>query len=293
MRIWLLMGALALAGVAQDTMLPAGTIVHRDLSYVTNGHERQKLDLYLPKGRRNMPLIILVHGGAWRAGKKEDEPVAAFVAAGYAAASINYRLSSDAIFPAQIQDCKAAVRYLRANAAKYFYDASRFGAIGSSAGGHLVALMGLADGVKDFETPEYQTVTSDLQAVVDLFGPTDFLLMDGQRLPGATLVHSAPDSPESQLVGGPILQNKAKVKRANPITYVNRSAPPFLLIHGDSDLLVPHHQSELLESALQSAGVPVKLMTITGGVHGRPTYQAGLPAALEFFGKILHHTPPE
>jgi len=121
--------------------LPEGTRALRDLEYVPGGHERHKLDLYLPGTGSNWPLIVAVHGGAWTTGSKQSEPAGPFVARGFAVASINYRLSQHAIFPAQIEDCKAAVRWLRANAPKYGYDAKRVGAIGGSAGGHLVAMM--------------------------------------------------------------------------------------------------------------------------------------------------------
>ena len=247
--------------------LPAGTTVHRDLAYVAGGHQRQKLDLYLPGDAQRPPLIVMIHGGAFRMGSKEGENPVPFLAEGYAVASINYRLSGHAIFPAQIEDCKAAVRWLRAHAAQYGFDPGRFGVIGSSAGGHLAAMLGTAGSTTEFDVGAYLNASSRVQAVVDRFGPTDFLQMDAHRLP-AGQVHNTPDSPESQLVGGNLQDNPEKVRRASPITYVTRDAPPFLIIHGDNDPLVPHHQSELLAAALKKAGVPVTFYTVKGGGHG-------------------------
>ncbi len=247
--------------------LPAGTAVQRDLPYVTNGHERQKLDLYLPAEGENLPLIIHIHGGAFRAGSKEGGVPLAYLNKGYAIASINYRLSQHAIFPAQIEDCKAAVRWLRAHAVEYRLDPDRFAAWGPSAGGHLAAMLGTTGDSGLFEVGEHLDQSSGVQAVVDYFGPTDFLQMDAHRLPNG-MMHDPANSPESQLVGGAIQENKEKTARANPITYITAKDPPFLICHGDRDPLVPHHQSELLEAALKKAGVPVIFYTVEGAGHG-------------------------
>ncbi|MCY4566812.1 MAG: alpha/beta hydrolase [Candidatus Poribacteria bacterium] len=254
-------------GAAETPKVPDGVTVYRDLGYVTDGHERQKLDLYVPDTGENLPLLIWVHGGAWRGGDKTHYNPKEYLEAGYAGASINYRLSQHAIFPAQIEDVKAAVRWLRANAETYRLDPNRFAAWGSSAGGHLVAMLGTTGDVAEFEVGENLGVSSRVQAVVDYFGPTDFLQMDAQSLPDG-LVHDAPDSPESQLVGGPIQEHKDRVARANPITYVSKDDPPILIIHGDQDKLVPYHQSVLLHDALEEAGVLVTLYRVEGGGHG-------------------------
>ncbi len=244
-------------------------IVHRDLEYVPGGHERQRLDLYLqipPEFQPPLrPLIVWVHGGAWLGGSKVSCPALRFVNQGYAVASINYRLSQHAIFPAQIEDCKAAIRWLRANAAQYYYDPNRIGVWGASAGGHLVALLGTTGNVKEFDVGPNVGVSSRVQAVCDFFGPTDFTKMSSFP---STMKHDAPDSPESKLIGGPIQENKDKVQRANPIAYVTRDDPPFLIVHGDKDPLVPHNQSEILLDALKKAGVEATLYTVPGGGHG-------------------------
>lgn len=247
--------------------VPEGTIVHRDLVYVPNGHARQKLDLYLPKGDKVVPLIIHIHGGAFKMGSKEQGVPYEWLAQGYAVASINYRLSQHAKFPAQIEDCKAAVRWLRAHSSEFRLDSRRFASLGSSAGGHLAAMLGAAGEEAAFDVGSHLDQSSRVQAVVDYFGPTDFLQMDAYRLPNGML-HDPADSPESELIGGAIQGNREKTARANPITYVTPDDPPFLICHGDKDPLVPYHQSVLLEAALKQAGVAVTFYTVEGGGHG-------------------------
>ena len=247
--------------------MPAGAIAHRDLAYVANGHERQKLDLFLPKDGTSLQLIINIHGGAFKMGSKEQGVPTEYLAQGYAVASINYRLSQHAKFPAQIEDCKAAVRWLRAHSTEYRLDPERFAAWGASAGGHLAAMLGTTGDTKEFDIGANLDQSSRMQAVVDYFGPTDFLQMDAHRLPNGQ-AHDPANSPESELIGGAIQENKQKAARANPITYVTPSDPPFLICHGDQDPLVPHHQSELLEAALRKAGVPVTFYTVKGAGHG-------------------------
>jgi acetyl esterase/lipase len=243
--------------------LPEGTKVQRDLSYVQEGHERQRLDLYLPeKPKGPLPVIVWVHGGAWLAGSKDGGgPALPFVQQGFAMASINYRLSQHAQFPAQIEDCKAAIRWLRANARTYDLDPDHIGVWGASAGGHLVALLGTSGGVKELEgNGGPLDRSSRVQAVIDWFGPTDFTKMGGS--------HDGPNSPEARLLGGPVQENKEKAARANPITYVSHDDPPFLIMHGDQDPTVPFNQSELLAGALRGAGVDVSFHPVKGAGHG-------------------------
>ncbi len=271
LRLFLL-PAVSLAAFAQDLRptppLPPGVKAHRDLAYVENGHERQKLDLYLPeKSDGPVPLVIWIHGGGWAAGSKDQCPPLRqdFVAHGYAVASIGYRLSQHAIFPAQIQDCKAGIRWLRAHAKDYGLDPDRFGVWGSSAGGHLVALVGTSGDVKDFDVGANLDVSSRVQAVCDFFGPTDF-----QRFvttPGFES-HAVAGSPESRLLGGVVAEQKKQADSANPITYVDKNDPPFLIMHGDKDTTVPINQSEGLFEALKKAGVSAHFHTIQGAGHG-------------------------
>jgi len=275
---------------------PAYAHAYRDLAYVADGHERQKLDLYLPialpaNGKR-LPLIIWIHGGAFRMGSKDsavfDLVPFEYLTQGYAIASINYRLSQHAKFPAQIEDCKAAVRWLRAHADQYQLDVARFAAWGPSAGGYLSAMLGTTGHVSQFEVGAHLDQSSQVQCVVDYFGPTDFLQMDAQRLPDG-MIHDGANSPESELVGGAIQDHPAAVKRANPITYVSPPAPPFLIVHGDADPLVPYGQSILLVDTLRQANVAVTFYTVQGGGHGRFTDPMVSNLTHEFLKK--HLTP--
>ncbi len=184
-----------------------------------------------------------------------------------------------------MQDCKAAVRWLRANAEKYSLDPDHFGAWGSSAGGNLVAMLGTTGETNLFDVGENLGVSSRVQAVADFFGPTDFLQMDAHRLPKG-MVHDAADSPESRYLGGPIQENKDTVAKANPMTFISTKTPPFLIAHGELDPLVPHHQSELQEAALKSAGVPVTFYTVKGAGHGFRDATVDR-VMMEFFAKYL------
>jgi acetyl esterase/lipase len=270
------------------------TAVHRNLSYVVNGHEKQRLDLYLPsppavrtwekppadgyKDER-IPLIIWIHGGAFFVGSKDDTVPLELLAEGYAIASIDYRLSGAAKFPAQIEDCKAAVRWLRANAAKYALDTERFSVFGESAGGYLAAMLGTTGDVKEFDVGDNLEYSSRVQAVVDFYGPTDFLQ-------NAFAVDN-PKSPEAQLIGGAIQENRDKAAKANPISFVTKDDAAFLIVHGSADKSVPYNQSELLEAALKNAGVPVSLHTVKDGAHGGFNAPNVRELIKEFFAKHL------
>lgn len=210
--------------------------------------------------KTRLPLVIYIHGGAFLIGDKENTVPLELLSQGYAVASINYRLSNQAKFPAQIEDCKAAIRWLRANAARFPIDTERFGVFGHSAGGYLAAMLGTASDVKEFDVGENLVQSSRVQAVINFFGPTDFVQN--------AFAIANPKSPEAQLIGGAILENKDKAARANPIAYVTKDDAPFLIVHGDADKLVPYNQSELLEAALKKANVPVSFYTVKGGGHG-------------------------
>jgi acetyl esterase/lipase len=247
--------------------LPAGSKVDRNIIYETIGKRKLPLDLYRPATSQPVPLVIWVHGGGWKSGTKNGAgPALALLERGYAVASVEYRLSGEAIFPAAIEDCKAAVSFLRLNANKYQLDPHRFGVWGSSAGGHLVALLGTTNDVNDFDThPVTKKSSSAVQAICNWFGPTDFLRMDD--FPGK-IHHDGPDSPESRFIGGPIQDRAKQVQKANPISYVTANDPPFLILHGENDQLVPFQQSQLLHDALQKAGVQSELYRVKNGDHG-------------------------
>lgn len=263
---------LAARALADDVQPAVAVKTLRDVEYANIDGSSLKLDLYLPQPPTTeaRPVVVWIHGGAWRGGDKAACPAKRLVDQGFVVASINYRLSHQAIFPAQIQDCKAAIRWLRANAEKYAIDAERVGVWGSSAGGHLVALLGTAGDVDALSDASHGNAdqSSRVQAVCDFFGPTDLLQMDKYALPSAPFRHDAADSPESKLIGGPIQDNPVKAARANPISYVSADDPPFLIVHGDRDPLVPWQQSQLLAEALRQAGVSCEFHKIEGAGHG-------------------------
>lgn len=251
---------------------PSGVTAYRDLTYVPDGGPRRTLDLYIPtEGKGPWPVIVWIHGGGWQNGSKDQCPPLrnGFVGKGYAVASLNYRLSQDAVFPAQIEDCKAALRWLRAHAADYHLDAGHFGVWGSSAGGHLVALLGTAGEVKDFDRGENLDQSSRVQAVCDFFGPSDLTPM--VTTPGYE-GHGREGSPESKLIGGTPAQNPDKARAASPVTYVSAGNPPFLIVHGQKDPVVPYDQSVRLDEALRKAGVETQLMLLPGAKHGGPEF---------------------
>jgi acetyl esterase/lipase len=249
----------------------AGVRVDKNLTFATVNGRSLVLDLYRPEKMDSaLPVVVWIFGGAFRIDNRVAQEHAAtwLTQHGFAVAVISYRLSGEALFPAQVHDCKAAVRWLRANAAAYNLDAEHIGAWGPSSGGYLSTMLGVTGGVDALEGELGNGgESSRVQAVVDFYGPSDFLKMDEERLPDGQW-HYPADSPESQLVGAPIQQVPEKVREANPITYVNGSAPPFLIIHGTEDLNVPVNQSELLFAALKEAGVGATFFKLVGAGHG-------------------------
>ena len=240
-----------------------------NLVYARTPEKKLLLDLYIPKltSATPFPVVVWIHGGGWRGGNKAKPHALPLVKHGYVVASINYRLSKQATFPAQIYDCKSAIRWLRANAKNFHLNPDRIGVWGASAGAHLAALLGTSGSVKDLDgNLGNKGYSSRVQAVVDFYGPTDFLKMDEA---GSKITHNAPDSPESRLIGAPIQKSKEKVALANPITYVSKNASAFLIVHGDKDKIVPYEQSRLLHSALLKVGVESTFYILKGGGHGR------------------------
>ena len=271
----------------------SGISIDRDLEFANVSGKSLKLNLYRPKNNsRAVPVVVLIYGGAWMARNQAMMVSRATWLAdnGFAAAVIDHRLSSEALFPAQIHDCKASVRWLRANADRYGLDANHIGVWGDSSGGHLASLLGTADHVALLEGNSGNTNQSSwVQAVVDFFGPTDLLQMQAHALPSSWLDHNAADSPESLLVGGPIQENREKAEEADPIKYVTRNAPPFFIVHGEQDPLVPCHQSELLFEALKKAKADVTFYKIAGAGHGGVVFESEMmrAAVLAFFNEHL------
>jgi acetyl esterase/lipase len=257
------------AAAAQGAKLPEGVKALPDQEYVPGGHERQKLDLYLPeKADGPLPVVVWVHGGSWRRGSKARCPALFLCEKGFAVASINYRLSQHAAFPAQLHDCKAAVRWLRANAKKYNLDSERIGVWGASAGGHLVALLGTTGNMKELEGKLGNLEqSSKVQCVLDWFGPADFRDLPKER-------RDDPKSVVAALLGGPPGREKEKAALASPLAHVHKGCPPFLIMHGDEDRSVALSQSKKLAEALEKAGVPVTLVVLEGAGHGGPAFRS-------------------
>lgn len=262
-----------------------------DIQYVADGHRSQRLDLYLPKSKKvngKLPLVVWIHGGAWRGGdKKFGKTWRPLLDEGVAVASINYRLSAVAHFPAQIQDCKAAIRWLRENGEQYNLNTERIGAWGSSAGGHLAALLGTSGDVDELEPEGSSETSSRVQVVCNWFGPIDFLTMNQQSGPNSTIDHDAIDSPESLLIGGAIQDNPRKCDAASPAFYISPDDPPMLHVHGDRDNLVPVKQSKKFHDALTEAGLTSELLIVEGGGHGGFRDRKYQELSIEFLKKHL------
>jgi acetyl esterase/lipase len=264
--IRLLIGGLVLALlVLGGSLVRAATVppappplAQADVTYCTVAGGALKMDIYAPArwSTTPAPVTLFVHGGAWSAGDKADgegaPEIAELVGRGYVVAAINYRLAPRYVFPAQIEDVKCAVRYLRANAAALHIDPSRIGAWGSSAGGHLVSLLGTADRRAGMEgTGGYARQSSRVQAVVDMFGRADLTGIPQTR----------PD-----LL--PIFGGAANLVKYSPITYASKGDPPFLILHGDHDTVVPPELSQRFYDRLKAVGVPVTLVMVRNAEHG-------------------------
>lgn len=250
----------------------------KDLNYAGDGKIYHTLDIYSPTSSNNKsPLILTIYGSAWKSNRSKASKyikkslIKPLIDAGFAVASINHRSSTDALFPAQIHDVKAAIRFLRGNASEYKIDPSFVGVTGSSSGGHLAAMAGTTSHNKLMEgnIGSFLNYDSHVNAVVDWFGPTDFLLMD---ICGSKMVHDAVNSPESKLIGGAIQENKEKASAANPINYISSKTPPFLIIHGMVDLTVPYCQSKILKMALERANIESELISVRDGGHGKNVF---------------------
>lgn len=288
-------GAPAEPATPKPVVLPPGIRLERDIAYIEGGDEAQKLDLYLPEkpAEKPLPLIVHIHGGGWRAGSKYPCPVAPMALKGYIVASVEYRFSQKAKFPAQIQDCQAAIRWLRANSARYQIDPERVAVVGASAGGHLSALVATSGGKKTFPAIGGNEDQSDrVQAVCDYFGPTDFTTVVQQAADDSKVRNvfqfNTPGDPYSGLTGSD-LSDTAKSEAVSPIHYVDKDCPPFLILHGTHDALVPYAQSVELAEALKAKGVEVWLQTLPGSGHGGPAFNRPALAALilNFFEKHL------
>lgn len=293
MKLGLIFSLTAATAFAQ---LPAGIAAKRDVEYVSGGGPRQTLNVFYPeKTDKPVPLVVWIHGGAWQAGSKDRSPAMPLLEQGFAVASITYRFSQNAVFPAQIEDCKAAIRWLRKNSASLNIAPEKIGVWGSSAGGHLVAMLGVAGDMKDWDKGENLDQSSRVQAVCDWFGPSDLISFGPQggnnrvKNPSPFPASDSADSPEGKLIGGAVPANKGKARAASPTNYVTKDDAPFLIMHGDKDPLVPAAQSTELHELLEKAGVPSKLVILPGAGHGGPQFNSRetMKQVSEFFAKTL------
>jgi acetyl esterase/lipase len=269
---------------------------HRDLTYCTpQPGAPQRMDLYQPEAKTGLaPVVIYIHGGGWTSGDKNDPEGMAFLRTlrqlGYVVVSINYRLAPEYRFPAQIEDVKCAVRHLRANAEAYGLDPQRIGVIGASAGGHLAALLGTSDESAGFDVGQHLDQSSRVQAVVDLFAPVDLVRMmaTSRAVIGEGVFGVSTMEPE-------------KIRPYSPITYITPDDPPFLILHGDRDTVVPLEQSQILHEALVAAAVPSELVIVRNAEHSfnpaqmreiQPSPVELIEKVVEFFERNLPATTP-
>lgn len=282
-RCLLFLVAIASLLVGCTTQAPPGARKLSNLEYTRAPGRPLKLDLYLPNDATNkLPVLVWIHGGAWKMGSKNWCPIAPLVSNGVAIASIEYRLSDEAKFPAQIMDCRAAIRWLRANASEHGLDPDHIGAFGASAGGHLAALLGTSAKLKEWDSGPHLDQSSRVQCVVAFYPPTDL-----DELTSGWFWRKVSFSDVGRLIGGAVENNRDRVAVANPINYISRDTPPFYLLHGDRDKLVPIHQSELLHAALNREGIPVHFEIVPGKGHAIGPPPKALPKLNDFLHQHL------
>ncbi len=293
MKAILILLSLAVAAIPVLAESDAVEVVHA-VEFGSAGGRPLHAEIARPRVRPSepMPAVLWIHGGGWKSGDEKGNPAAFLAAHGYFTASIEYRLSGEAIWPAQIEDCKQAVRWLRANAAAYGVDPDRIGVWGHSAGGHLVACLGTMGPEAGFEGEGYPGVSSKVQAVADFSGPADFLV-SGRK---------AYDWALKPLFGGPAGETDEALRKASPLYYVQPGDPPFLIVHGDADTTVPYAESVALSAALEKAQVPVQFLPVKGGSHSMNAIPGGPPAdpdqatiraaVLAFFDRTLRAPRP-
>ena len=254
-----------------QNIFPATTVTFNNVKYANDTLKGHLLDIYLPqKAKANTPLLVWIHGGAWNHNDKYSDmgymknTIRTFIESGYALASIDYRFSTTAVFPAQIGDCNQALEYLYQHAAEYKLDKNKIILIGFSAGGHLASLAGLSnnDAVKEFY-PADKRPSFKISGVIDFYGPSDLLALLGNGDSGI----GNQDHPIFQLLGASPVQRPDLARIASPITYVDMNDPPFLIIQGEKDQSVPAVQSKLLSSWLNIHGVKNELIIVPNAPH--------------------------
>jgi acetyl esterase/lipase len=259
----------------------------KDVTYATVNGRALALDLYMPAGVEHPPLLVWIHGGAWREGSKSDARLE-FVEHGIATAAVDYRLSTEARFPGMVYDIKAAIRFLRAHAADYGYRADRIAIAGDSAGGHLAALVGVTNGDASLEGTEgdARNASSKVDAIVDYYGASDLTTILDQSTPHGLSVRE----PALKLLLGALPTDVPDLaKQASVVTHVDASDPPLLLFHGDRDPQMPVNQALELDGAYEALGLPVDLVIVHGAAHGGDVFYRGenLDHALSFLGRTI------
>jgi acetyl esterase/lipase len=284
----LLLSCLCLSGcLSRGLRLPRSVQADKNIAYGHASGETLLLDIYRPREpKRKLPVIVWLYGGAWKTGSKDFCPIAFMATQQVAIVSINYRLDNVAPFPAQIYDCKGAVRWLRAHADQYDLDASHIGIFGASAGGHLAALLGTTAGNPRMEGDVGGNLdfSSRVQCVCAFYPPTDL-----NRLVTNPKTRANPNNDVAKLLGGPVADNVAKANFASPIFYVDKDSAPFFLMHGGADTLVPPEQSEIFYAALKKAGVEAHLEIIPHQGHGIIAPPAVAREIYQFFQQHLQN----
>ncbi len=278
------------------TILPEGTIAYGNIPYANDTSRFHLLDIYLPaKTTKPLPLVVWVHGGAWMLNNKYADmsymktTVKSFIDSGYALASIDYRYSTTAKFPAQIQDCNQAIQFLYDNAAKYKLDKNKIAIIGFSAGGHLASLLGLSanNNISSFY-PAGKKPAFKISTVLDFYGPSDLYILGAA--PDTTINNER--NPVSILLGAMPLQRPDLAKTASPATYVDKNDPPFLIVQGEKDESVPYTQSVLLHSWLDLASVKNDIIVVPGAPHYGPMFDAeNIRAKIFYYLRTYLRTP--
>jgi len=257
-------------------IFPVNTIVYGNISYANDTSHFHLLDIYLPaNANKKLPLVIWIHGGAWMLNDKYADmgymknTIHALLDSGYALASIDYRYSTVAPFPAQAQDCNQAIQFLYDHAEEYKLDKNKFALMGFSAGGHLASLISLSgnNAVKAFY-PEGKPASFTIKTVIDFYGPSDFVILAGA--PDTAINNDR--NPVAILLGALPLKRPDLAKAASPVTYIDKNDPPFLIVQGEKDESVPYTQSVILQSWLQLAGIKNELIIVRGAPHYGPMF---------------------
>jgi acetyl esterase/lipase len=279
-----LLRAALVSSVLAASAVSAEPIVTKDIEYAVGASGPLRLDLYKPSTGSNPPLLVWLHGGAWENGNKDAMSVGALVDRGFAIASLDFSPASKAPFPGQIHEIKAGIRFLRAQAQRYGYDARRIAVLGASSGGHLAAVVGTTNGNAELEGTlgEHDGESSDVQAIVSYFGASNLTTILKQSTPFGLNVR---EPALKRLLGAAPTENETIAKLASPVFQVDRTDPPLFMLHGDQDPQMPINQSHELEGAYEKQGLPVDFIVVHGAAHGGDAFFA--PANIDRVATFL------